>query len=118
MKALLVEDSATCITEGRRILEALGYRVTCRTAASSARGTIGARGPFDMYIIDANIPENLYGKPGDGLLLVRWIRFNDPSARVIVWSADKSVEDRARVLGAAFAWKEDREALARAVRGA
>jgi DNA-binding response OmpR family regulator len=117
MKALLVEDSPTCAKAGKATLEALGYQVTTRSCASAARGSV-ARLSYDLYVVDAGIPENLYGRAGDGLLLVRWIRYNEPRARVIVWSADKGNTMKALELGAWFAWKEDQEALERVVRNA
>lgn len=117
-RALLVEDSKTSLVVAMRVLMAEGFSIVAQRGAAGARGLLDGKA-FDVAIIDANIPE-AEGVPTRGTIgieLARDIRIKWPKCRVIVWSADPSVESFALKIGATFVLKGDKSALVAAIGG-
>jgi ActR/RegA family two-component response regulator len=109
-RALLLEDGGTCARAAVALLQRRGFTVTHRRSAKAARAACVSVF-FELYLIDVSIPAAESGGEGCGLAFVAWVRGRDPSARVIVWSAEDH-GTAARELGAAFV-RKDEEALER-----
>ena len=85
-RALLLEDSTSCAIVAAGVLRGLGYRVERYGWVKAALCAI--EGPrFDVYVIDAGVPQSAGGVPGSGLDVARRVLARYSDARVIVWSA-------------------------------
>jgi DNA-binding response OmpR family regulator len=93
-RLLLVEDDAVSTSFLAAALEALPAEVA--TAASCAEAS-RQEPPFDLWLIDANLPD------GDGGELLRQLRAGAPDVPALAHTADHSTELRARLLQAGFA---------------
>jgi DNA-binding response OmpR family regulator len=93
-RLLLVEDDAVSRGFLAAALEALPSEVA--TAASCAEA-LRRDPPFDLWLIDANLPD------GDGAELLRRLRASAPDVSAIAHTADHSAELRSRLLHAGFA---------------
>lgn len=115
-RALLVEDSKTSLVVAMRVLMAEDFSIVAQRGAAGARGLLDGKA-FNVAIIDANIPE-AEGVPTRGTIgieLARDVRRTWPACRVIVWSADPSVEQFALKIGALFVLKGNKATLVTAV---
>lgn len=92
-RLLLVEDDAVSLSFLSAALEALPAEVA--TAASCAEASRQPP-PFDLWLIDANLPD------GDGTDLLRQLRASASDIPAIAHTADHSTELRARLLKAGF----------------
>lgn len=92
-RLLLVEDDAVSLSFLSAALEALPAEVA--TAASCAEASRQPP-PFDLWLIDANLPD------GDGTDLLRQLRASTPDVPAIAHTADHSAELRTRLLQAGF----------------
>jgi ActR/RegA family two-component response regulator len=112
-RALLLEDGGTCARATTALLQRRGFTVTHRRSAKAARAACVSVF-FELYLVDVGVPAAESGGEGGGLTFVAWVRGRDPSARVVVWSAeDHGIE--ARELGAAFVRKDEQALTALAV---
>lgn len=93
-RLLLVEDDAVSRSFLRAALEALPADVV--TAASCAEALRPAP-PFDLWLIDANLPD------GDGAGLLQRLRANAADVPAIAHTADDSAGRRTLLLQAGFA---------------
>jgi DNA-binding response OmpR family regulator len=91
---LLVEDDPVSALFLSAALEALPARVQVATDCAQA---IAARGPFDAWLIDANLPD------GSGAVLLQHLRMTDTSAHALAHTADTAGTTRDRLLQAGFA---------------
>ncbi|MCR6627094.1 MAG: response regulator [Pseudoxanthomonas sp.] len=91
---LLVEDDPVSALFLSATLEALPARV--RIAEDCAQA-LAAAGPFDLWLIDANLPD------GSGTALLQHLRMADASAVALAHTADATPAIRERLLSAGFA---------------
>jgi DNA-binding NtrC family response regulator len=105
-RALLLEDGGTCARAATVLLQRQGFTVTHRRSAKAARAAC-ASVFFELYLIDVGVLGAESGGEGCGLAFVAWVRGRDPSARVIVWSAEDH-STAAREVGATFVRKDER----------
>jgi two-component system chemotaxis response regulator CheY len=92
MKVLLVDDSKTMRNIERKALSALGD-VECVDAGDGveALACIGAQGPFDLVIIDWNMPNM------DGITLIGKIRATDKRTPLVMCTTES---EKTRVMEA------------------
>lgn len=105
-RALLLEDGGTCARAAVALLQRQSFTVTHRRSAKAARAAC-VMIAFELYLIDVSVPAAESGGEGCGLAFVAWARGRDPSAHVVVWSAEDH-SAAARELGAAFVRKDER----------
>jgi two-component system, sensor histidine kinase and response regulator len=67
-RVLIVDDNATCLRIVSEIFESWGMSSTTAMSTVDARTALDGSVPFDLVLIDAEIPGD------DSLLLLRWIR--------------------------------------------
>jgi len=91
---LLVEDDPVSALFLSATLDALPARV--RIAEDCAQA-LAAAGPFDLWLIDANLPD------GSGTALLQHLRMADASAGALAHTADATSATRERLLQAGFA---------------
>lgn len=94
---LVLEDDATLRASLARLLRADGHDVT--TAATVAEA-LSAPGPFDVAILDLELPD------GDGVVVGRSLVASQRAARVLFFSA--TTEDRLKARAAEFAPVHDK----------
>ena len=89
-----------------QLLESHGHTVQCCLSSEAALATLAAEVP-DVVIIDQRLPGM------NGLELVKAIRTDSraTSLRLIVYSADDSVSERARAAGADAFWLKGSDQL-------
>lgn len=90
---LLVEDDPTSALFLAAALEALPARVQ---VAEDCAQALAAAGPFDAWLIDANLPD------GSGPDLLQRLRVADTSARALAHTADATTAMRERLQVAGF----------------
>ena len=90
---LLVEDDAVSALFLSTALETLPARVQ---VAGDCAQALAAGGPFDAWLIDANLPD------GSGTTLLQHLRLRDASACALAHTADATPSMRARLLQAGF----------------
>jgi DNA-binding response OmpR family regulator len=90
---LLVEDDPTSALFLAAALEALPARVQ---VAGDCAQALAAAGPFDAWLIDANLPD------GSGPDLLQRLRATDTSARALAHTADATTAMRERLQVAGF----------------
>ncbi|MEL6584503.1 MAG: sigma-54 dependent transcriptional regulator [Pseudomonadota bacterium] len=81
---LLVEDTATLSTLYETVLTRAGFDVTIAMSAKSARKTLGGHKPT-VTVLDLMLPD------GDGLEILQEIKRDNPKAKIIVITANGSV---------------------------
>jgi DNA-binding NtrC family response regulator len=81
---LLVEDTASLAMLYRSVLARAGYKVTCASSLAEARSLYVAHRPR-LVLLDLQLPD------GDGLDLLGTINAETPEARVIVITANGSI---------------------------
>ena len=91
---LLVEDDPVSALFLSSALEALPARVQ---VAEDCAQALAANGPFDAWLIDANLPD------GSGTVLLQHLRMADTSASALAHTADATSAMRERLLQAGFA---------------
>lgn len=91
---LLVEDDAVSALFLSTALETLPARVQ---VAGDCAQALASRGPFDAWLIDANLPD------GSGPALLQHLRMRDACASALAHTADATPAMRARLLQAGFA---------------
>jgi DNA-binding response OmpR family regulator len=91
---LLVEDDPVSALFLSSALEALPARVQ---VAEDCAQALAAAGPFDVWLIDANLPD------GSGTVLLQHLRMADTSASALAHTADATSAMRERLLQAGFA---------------
>ena len=91
---LLVEDDPVSALFLSSALEALPARVQ---VAEDCAQALAAGGPFDAWLIDANLPD------GSGTVLLQHLRMADTSASALAHTADATSAMRERLLQAGFA---------------
>ena len=91
---LLVEDDPVSALFLSSALEALPARVQ---VAEDCAQALAATGPFDAWLIDANLPD------GSGTVLLEHLRMADTLASALAHTADATSAMRERLLQAGFA---------------
>lgn len=91
---LLVEDDPTSALFLATALETLPARVQVAETCAQA---LAAGGPFDAWLIDANLPD------GSGAALLQRLRATDASPRALAHTADTAPATRDALLHAGFA---------------
>lgn len=91
---LLVEDDPVSALFLSSALEALPARVQ---VAEDCAQALAATGPFDAWLIDANLPD------GSGTVLLQHLRMADTLASALAHTADATSAMRERLLQAGFA---------------
>ena len=95
-RILVIDDSVSILEWMKRILSALGHRVSI--SSSGQQGILTLRGaPFDLVITDIYMPEK------DGLEVIQFARRLAPHARLVAMSvrpAGKNLFGAALALGA------------------
>ena len=81
---LLVEDTQSLSMIYQKVLTAAGFNVDCALTMSAAMATYNAK-KSRIILLDLMLPD------GDGLELLRKVRENDPLAKVIVITANGSI---------------------------
>ena len=87
MKLLIVEDEKVLLKALAKGLGKLGYAVDCAGDGEEALALYEVNA-YDLMVLDLNLPKI------DGLTVLRHIRKQDPSFRILILSARNSVEDR------------------------
>lgn len=91
MKLLLVEDEAILMKAMAKGLRRSGYAVDCASDGEEALECYGLN-EYDLMILDLNLPKI------DGMEVLRRIRQQDQTLRILILSARDSVEDKVQGL--------------------
>ena len=92
-RILVIDDAATVRLYHREILEQAGFAVTEATNGLEALEKLEADGPFDLYLVDINMPKL------DGYGFLKALREKDiPQAPAIMISTESSPRDREAAL--------------------
>jgi DNA-binding response OmpR family regulator len=76
---LVVDDEPSVCQLLQKTLELVGYHVVCATGGRTASRLMRQQ-PFDLVITDVLMPDQ------DGLELIRELRHNNPSVRIVAMS--------------------------------
>jgi DNA-binding response OmpR family regulator len=88
---LIVEDEPNMLAALEKGLKRDGYAIDIASTGEMAQELIGIN-EYDLIVLDINLPDI------DGFTILKYLRENDPTTRVIIVSANRTIDDRIRGL--------------------
>jgi len=87
MRLLLVEDEIYILSALEKGLKKDGYAIDCAKNGSEA-AELADINDYDLIVLDLNLPDF------SGLEVLKQVRLKNPNVRVLIVSANRSIEDR------------------------